>query len=84
VALFRQSHHCNRFRPGPAIAPAIATDARGVAALWKPLYSDGRHHWVERPNELRIHVARRGEQVTVPSRRTVVDEICWVEAKAAT
>ena len=25
------------------------------------------------PNEFRIHVARRGEQVTVPSRRPVVD-----------
>jgi hypothetical protein len=37
-----------------------------------------------RPNKLRIHVARRGEQVMAPSRRPVVDEIWSVEAEAAT
>ena len=35
-------------------------------------------------NELRIHVARRGEQVTVLSRHTTDDGSGWVEAKAAT
>ena len=37
-----------------------------------------------KPNELRIHVARRGEQVTVLSRHTTDDGPGWVEAKAAT
>ena len=37
-----------------------------------------------RTNELRIHVARRGEQVTVLSRHTTDDGPEWVEAEAAT
>ena len=40
--------------------------------------------WARRSNELRIHVARRGEQVTVLSRHTTDDGPGWVEAKAAT
>jgi len=57
----RTHRTCNRFRPGRAIAPAIVTDARGVAALWKPLYSDGRYHCVERANGLRYpRVGGRG------------------------
>jgi hypothetical protein len=44
---------------------------------------DRRYH-MGQPNELRIHVARRGEQVTVLSRHTTDDGPGWVEAKAAT
>ena len=41
-------------------------------------------HFTQSANELRIHVARRGEQVTVLSRHTPDDGPEWVEAEAAT